>query len=432
MSFHEHYTLDELLNSTARSDVAAHLSHCSDCHARAARADIEALLRDPDVWAFSPSAGTDNVMPKFPPPPLAPHDPENIAVTAAGIMRTPLQHLSTYLDRHPDASSELVAEHLIASAARELERQPTAAVGILDRAEEVAARLRSADAAAEYRSEIWKARSNVCWFSGDYQDALDAIDVAWKFADQHAAGAFIQGQLSYARGCALWKLGLLTDAAAAARDSAVRLAEYGDVRRIAHARLLEAVVRTEQGDVAGALHIYTVLRPHLEELGDAPAAARVIANVAVSHLRLHDYTRAKQFALEAQTRHRQLGNDVEGIRMDWLLGLIDAASGNTDSAIAAMLQAVRAFEALDMFGDAGFVRLDLVAEYLKTENNELAARFAREAAETFAKNGARLHLMEALDYLRQAVQRREATPMIVENVSAYIRADDPNRPFKPS
>jgi hypothetical protein len=96
--------------------------------------------------------------------------------------------------------------------------------------------------------------------------------------------------------------------------------------------------------------------------------------------------------------------------MDWLLGLIDAASGDSSSGIAKMLQAIRASETIDMLGDAGFVRLDLVAEYLKTENSELVERFAREAAETFAKNGARLHLMEALDYLRQAVQRREATP----------------------
>jgi hypothetical protein len=54
-----------------------------------------------------------------------------------------------------------------------------------------------------------------------------------------------------------------------------------------------------------------------------------------------------------------------------------------------------------------------------------------EAADAFARNDARLHLAEALSYLRQAVEERTATPELAEYIRSYIEADDSSAPFAP-
>lgn len=62
---------------------------------------------------------------------------------------------------------------------------------------------------------------------------------------------------------------------------------------------------------------------------------------------------------------------------------------------------------------------------------EDAARVTREAAEAFARCDARVHLAEALAYLRIAVENRTATPELVSYVRAYVETRALERPFAP-
>jgi hypothetical protein len=66
-----------------------------------------------------------------------------------------------------------------------------------------------------------------------------------------------------------------------------------------------------------------------------------------------------------------------------------------------------------------------------TQYRDEAGALAGEAADTFARAGARLHLSTALSYLREAVQHRAATLELVQYVREYVMADEEGRRFEP-
>ncbi len=435
-----HYTNAELLAYLDENPdivdvraVAAHLGECTRCAGRLR--DLQkfgALIREAATWVASDGAGesTASAFDRFL------RDAERLAGDSiaaeqafSGLMAQPTESWETFLAVNPQLWTEGLVRRLIDEAIRELDRRPAHALALLDHAESIASALRG-DAADEYRSEIWKNRSNALRMLGRYDEALAAANAARASAEACSVGAFAYAQAMYTRGIVFFKMARFAEAQADAREAAYRLSEFGDVRRVIHARSLEAVALTEQGAVAEALQVHQVILPHLERLGDVDAAARVTANIAVAHLRLGEFDAAAEFARRARERYVALGVDAEVVRMDWALGAI-AVQRRNDDGVTQLAAAAAAFEHLGMSAEAGFVKLDIVEELLRREEWTAAERLAREVADTFGRSGARLHLTTALTYLREAVARRDATPALVQYVRTYLIADDPVRPFHP-
>jgi tetratricopeptide (TPR) repeat protein len=266
---------------------------------------------------------------------------------------------------------------------------------------------------------------------GRYEEALNATVTAERFAEEVRTGAFMHAQIIYTRGTVLFKMGRFAETIKAAREASYRFAEYGDVKRVIHARNLEAVALTEQGETAEGLRVYLLIAQQLQLIDDPQMAAYVTVNIAVSHLRLGNYVDAREHTLEAQERYRKLGAESEIVRADWALGVIDLRVGETRTGLARLRDAAAAFEALKMPADAGFVKLDLTEELLRLEEWDQAGAMAGEAAETFATAGAKLHLSTALSFLREAVQGRSATLELVRYVREYVTADEEGRSFEP-
>lgn len=435
-----HYTNAELLaylDQNAEivdiSVVATHLDECVRCASRLRDLqEFGVLMRDAAKWIDSEGADESEAtaLDRFL------RDAERLAgegVSAdrafAELLVQPINARAAFLATNPQLRTEGLVRRLIDAAVGELDRQPGNALAFLDHAENVASALQG-DAADEYRSEIWKNRSNALRMLGRYDESLDAANAARAAAEACSVGAFAYAQATYTRGIVLFKMGRFAEAQEDAREAAFRLSEFGDVRRVIHARSLEAVALTEQGAVVEALQVHETILPHLERLGDADAAARVTANMAVAHLRLRNFDTARTFAVRAREQYMSLGVKAEVIRMEWALGTIAVQSGD-EGGLPQLAVAATAFERIDMPADAGFVKLDIVEELLRRERWSSAEPLARELADTFARSGARLHLMAALSYLREAVTRRDATTALVQYVRTFLVADDPSRPFHP-
>ena len=413
--------------------VAAHLDECARCAARLRDLqEFGALIRETATWVASDGDGESAALAldRFL------RDAERLGGdngaadrAFAELLAQPIESWETFLAGRRQSWTEALTRRIIDEAIRDLDRRPARTIALLDHAERVASAVHG-DPADEYRSEIWKNRSNALRMLGRYDDALAAANAARASAEACNVGTFAYAQATYTRGIVLFKMGRYAEAHADAREAAFRLAEFGDVRRVIHARSLEAVALTEQGAFAEALQVHETILPHLERLGDVDAAARARANIAVAHLRLRQFDAALEFARTARERYVALGLDAEVIRMDWALGAIAIQRGE-DSGVAQLAVAAAAFERLDMLADAGFVKLDIVEEFLQREEWMSAEVLAREAADTFARSGARLHLITALAYLREAVRQREATPALVQYVRTYLITDDPGRPFHP-
>jgi tetratricopeptide (TPR) repeat protein len=435
-----HYTKPELLAYLDENAevvdlhaIAAHLSACTRCAARLRDLkEFGALLRE--VVPFIAIDDTDetaaSALDRFL------RHAERVAAghmaaddAFAELLAQPIESWEPFLAARPHLWTEGLVQRLIDEAIGDLDRRPARALTLLDHAERVVAPLRG-DAAEEYRSEIWKNRSNALRMLGRYDEALAAANAARAAAEACRVGAFAYAQATYTRGIVLFKMGRFSETYADAREAAVRLAQFGDIRRIIHARSLEAVALMEQGAVAEALQVHEMILPHVKRLGDADAAARMTANIAVAHLRLRNFDAAADYARSAREQYVALNIDAEVIRMDWTLGAIAIQRGD-EYGIAQLTAAAAAFEQRNMPADAGFVKLDIVEELLRQAMWTRAEALAREVADTFARSGARLHLMTALAYLREAVTQRDATPALVQYIRTYLVADDPGRPFHP-
>ena len=441
MNGHRHYTtvdilayLDENEDVVDVAAVAEAVAWCATCAARLREQQgFERLMSDAEVWreARRPASQPPRIMEIL-------RDAERIAREKraaehdfAALTAGPLETWPAYLTAHPSASTEALVRCIIDAAIPDLDRKPEYALVLLDAADAIAARIKDTNERMESRSEVWKNQANALRMLGRYEDALNAAVLAERLAEEVPTGGFIIAQIIYTRGTVLFKMGRFAETIAAARDASRRFAEYGDVRRVIHARNLEAVALTEQGETAEGLRVYLLIAQQLQQLDDPQMTARVMENIAIAHRRLGNYDEARTYAIAAQERYRALGSDSEIIRTDWTLGAIDLLAGETETGLNRLRRAAAAFEAMGVLAEAGFVKLALTEELLRLGEWDEAGALAGEAADTFARAGAKLHLSTALSYLREAVQHRAATLELVQYVREYVMADEEGRRFEP-
>jgi tetratricopeptide (TPR) repeat protein len=434
MSGHRHYTTADLLAYLDENDdvvdvaaVAEAVASCAVCAARLREQQgFGRLMSDPEVWseARRPASQPPRIMEIL-------RDAERISREKraaerdfAALIAAPPETWRAYVTAHPSASTEALVRRIIDAAIPDFDRKPEHALALLDAADSIAACVKDTNERMESRSEVWKNQANALRMLGRYEDAMNATVLAERFAEEVPTGAFTIAQIIYTRGTVLFKMGRFTETIAVARDASQRFAEYGDVRRVIHARNLEAMALTEQGDTAEGLRVYLLIEQQLQQLDDPQMTARVTKNIGVSHRRLGNYDDAAAYTLAAQQLYRALGADSEVIRSEWTLGAIDLITGETESGLARLREAAATFEKLGMLADAGFVKLALTEELLRLGEWDEASTLAGEAADTFARAGAKLHLSTALSYLREAVQHRAATLELVRYVRDYVMADE--------
>ncbi len=441
MNVHRHYTtadliayLDENSDVVDVAAVSASVASCGTCGARLRELNLFArLVADRETWqdVQLPESQPQSIMDVLTEAGRIERETRAAERDFAAIIKEPIETWAAYVVSHPHALTEQLVRRITDTAIEEFDRQPAYALSLLDAADSIAERLHVQNARVECRADVWKNRANALRMLGRYDEALNATVTAERFAQDIATGGFTLAQIIYTRGTVLFKMGSFSETIKTARDACYRFAEYGDVRRVIHARNLEAISLTEQGDTAESLRVYLLIEQQLRKLDDPMMQALVTTNIGVAHLRLGNYVDARTFVASAQAQYRKLGSESEVIRAEWALGQIDLRTGDIDVGIRRLRNATASFESLCMLSDAGFVKLDLTEELLRLEEWDEAGTVAGEAAEAFARAGAKLHLSSALAFLREAVQKRAATLALVQYVRDYVIADEPERTFDP-
>jgi tetratricopeptide (TPR) repeat protein len=414
----------------------SHLASCSLCSARLADLrSFETLLADTiqltSIDTLPPIEQVPEFLTLLTNESRRQERARDVAEGTFGLLRgQPLETWRATLAAAPHRHTGELIERIVEEAIIELDRRATHTLALLDEAMRVVASLEPR-LRPHHEAEIWKNRANALRMLGRYEDALVAAGHGFTVAEHASGGAFTLAQLIYTRGGILFKMGRLIEALADARDAGIRFSEFGDIRRVIHARTLEAAVQVEQGEVAEALRIYKLLLPQLERLGDAPTAARVTANIGVAYGRLGNTSEARRCVIAARGQYAVLGLDVEVIRADWALAGILLLEGRTTEGLSLHRDAAMAFEERGMLADAGFVRLDMAEALLTRGALADAASLARSATEVFSRNGAHLAFMRALAYLRESTERQLATPTLVQYVRKFLITDDHAAEFHP-
>jgi tetratricopeptide (TPR) repeat protein len=436
---HRHLNDEELLayrvgsaDAALDAPVAAEIAACEDCARRLAETDrFLAGLADPLTWreSLGEGKGFQEGLSALRAETAARAEMERAAADSFGELEaSPCYEWPERVRRL--RPNELLTRRLIDAAVAALDLSPEEALMILE-AGEVSTRKMSPRIAAEYRSEVWKNRANAFRMTGSYEKALAATSRAARYAGLWPTGAYALGQVIYTRGTILFKMGRYAEANDCADAAVEYLRDFGDRRRIAYAKNLKAAICTEDGRLREAVVIYSELRPEMEELQDAFGVATMTANLATTNVRLGNLSVARKFAIEALQRFIDLGSTANEVRMKWVLGTIRESEGDRDGAVSQLRSVATEFENLGMHGDAARVKLEIAEELLRGEDWEEVERVARDAAETFAKNDARLHLAEALGYLRRAVEERSASPELAAYIRSYIETDDQAAAFSP-
>jgi tetratricopeptide (TPR) repeat protein len=323
-------------------------------------------------------------------------------------------------------------QRLVDAATPELDRKPDHALVLLRIAELVALALDEV-ASLRWRGHVWKQRSNALRMLGSYGEAIIAAIIAEGFYStlREPDTQFEIGQARYTMAVAQWKMTRYRDARQTLRSARELLEEYGVSAPLAKVLMLDALIQIEEGDVAPARDVLRELLAIEERLGQHVEIGRVRTNLAECNLRLGDYAAAEVDALAAREIFHALGNVAEQTRSEWTLVMIQIARGD-DTDVKALLDHVAStYRTLGMPGEAGFVSLDVAELLLRRQDWTEAEILSRQLVTFFIEAGVTVASINALDYLRRAVENREATADMVQYVREYVAADDPARLFAP-
>ncbi|HKO02667.1 MAG TPA: hypothetical protein VJ032_13290, partial [Thermoanaerobaculia bacterium] len=286
-----------------------------------------------------------------------------------------------------------------------------------------------ADETWELRSSVTRTRSNLLRMLGRLEEALESAIGSEVLAAAFATGGYAYAQARQTRGLALFALQRYEEALSIAREAAGRFSEFGDRRRISHARMLEAACLLEQGRIDEAKRVNAEIMQLLDKLNDRRTSAHMAANLGVMSLRMNDTISARRSTEEARRLFQELSMETEIIRTDWILAVIDLRDGAAGTnAIARLETAADAFAELKMVDDSATVRITILEQMVAEQRWEDAARLASDLVATFLQTGARVDLANAVFILRNAISRRQATPEMVRSIGVHLPAFVPIGP----
>lgn len=439
-----HYTADELLAYVVGNDaivdlgaVEIHVRSCTSCTEvlREVTADFH-VLSTREIWEDEEKR-------------THPHAPRSTAraatdlgrqlaaeekqatATMAILSRLPIDEWIAYIAAG-DAPCTPALVRLIIEMARETEEAtPQDAMQLLDVAGTLVSRHLPADHAAtdEVTGDLWKERANVQTILGDYQGALLSLDLAERAYSHDIVAEFALAFVAWGRANVYFEMEAYRGAMALARAAAKTFRIFGDKARALQLDALQAAIRYEQGDVAGAEEQWRTLLPKFERTGDAVSVARTLANIACCRVHAGDRDGTEDFATKAMFVYASYGMTTEITRTRWALARSRLRSGDTAGGEAALAAVAAEFEALGLVADAGSVRLDLVESFIARKEFRLAAAIARDLVSTFTRIGAQLSVVRALTALREAAEANHVTPQFVRAVRHTLA--HPSQPFSP-
>lgn len=335
------------------------------------------------------------------------------------LLARPVEMWDAFLARHPEQRTHGLAQRLFAEVELELNRRPEHALVLIGIAERMASSLSEVEARTVL-GDAWKHRSNALRHLARYDEALAAAETAEALYDSLVIGAFDAAQAQYARAGALFKMTRFAEALQVIRVAHGTLRDFGVSVPLAKSIMLEASILIDQGDAESAERLWREVLPMLEKTGDEVERARVLANLGECNLRLGRLEEALRDARQAVARYRGLRMDAEAVRSEWTIGMIHLARGESEAGLGILEGAAAAFETRGMAGDAGFVKLDVCEERLRRGEWRDAEAIARELVRLFTAAGVTLSAANAVEYLRQAVEKREATAATVRHVRELV------------
>jgi len=437
-----HYTEEELADYAfdprtygEKAEVEAHLADCPECRERLAFIErIDGALREPTPWEIS-----DDLRSEPPPVPDVLRnrairiDEEAAAARAllAPLLASPVRFRNARVEEVPHFHTTSTVAALYREARKLSERQPQFALLVVNAAVSIATKLATARTLRSnlHFGRAYLERGWILFLIGRYNDAEQSLDRAESIYDQEPeatgwdlAWVWLIRANIYVESERMGPARLL--ALAAARQFHI----FGDLVMYLNARLLIAIVLSEEGDHRASVEVSEEIIRITRERRDTLLLARALQNCAETHLLLREFDKALPLYLEAYAIWDELGLEVERIRTSWSLATLDTEMGRLENGIQRLDETYRAFEALGVVNDAALVRMELSEALLRAGRPETVPDLLRDAAVNFASEGMMRNARIALAYLHEAIEQNRLSADLVRHVRTYIE----HLPFQPT
>lgn len=332
----------------------------------------------------------------------------------------------------PDA----LARMLILEAKREIDSAPSVAHDLAKLATEIAPF--AEDLEPGYRDHLtgcaWLELGNVLRHRGAYDSAIAALQQAEDLLSLRTTSVTELAETWYVVAVIEWKRSNFTHAFRLCRRAERVFDILGDIRRLAHARILEAGIHFEQGSTARARDLWKETIVPLREFKERRSLAAVWMNLGNAEGYLGDTRAACTWLEKAIKEFTRLRVEPEVARALWSLGYITGMHGERGRALLLLRDARRRLQKLHMYADAGFAGLDL-AEVLLLDSDGVheAIDVCRSILSFFERAALDQAKLRAIATLCEAMRIRRARPELVAYVRSYIQNYDqePEAPFAP-
>ncbi|HEX6098740.1 MAG TPA: tetratricopeptide repeat protein [Thermoanaerobaculia bacterium] len=410
--------------SPIASEIASHVSSCTDCATEVGEhRDLIATLSDKAVWespAQPPRQFVANVSAFAE---RIRQEDENAVAQCDELLTGPAAWWRQRLRKMERAYTAGMVKQLLERMRSYLESSPAHALQVTALAIEVANTLEVSAYPCDYviklRAQALRDHAYVLSFTGRYPEALEYAERAKRLFAQVPLPEYDLARLALVQASILCYIDRADEAIVLAHNAAETFRRFGDTTRHINARITEAGMIYESGNIAGALEIWLALEqdPAIDDLG----RVRVTHNIGTAYGDLRQPEKAAEYLQRCIPEYEMLGMDSERARARWMLSHALVSAGRTYEAIPTLRKTWREFETLDLIADAGLVALELAEALLSVGQADEVPAICRDLIAQFTRAGMTSRAITALSFLREAVAVGHASTSLVKHVHAFLR-----------
>ncbi len=329
---------------------------------------------------------------------------------------------------------DLIAQEAYSLGARDPEHAANVARLAVELSELVPQKSSNGEFENDIRCRVHSILGNALRISGDLHQASEEFKTAHMFLSQGTGDQLESARYSELKSHLLFEFRRF-DESVSLLESAIRTYRaQGDEHRLGRALISKGYHLSEKGDLIQAIDSMRQ-GVRLVDVSRAPRLLLVGKHNLVHHL--YDVGRYHQaMALVPETRalHEQIGNELDLVRFQWLVGQILRDSGDLERAEMELRQVREYFVAKRIAHDSALVSLDLAAIYLRQHRISELKQVATELLTIFQALRINREAIAALVLFQKAVELENVSLGLMRDLAAYLKASrhDPRLPFRPS
>ncbi|HEX4963167.1 MAG TPA: tetratricopeptide repeat protein [Thermoanaerobaculia bacterium] len=196
--------------------------------------------------------------------------------------------------------------------------------------------------------------------------------------------------------------------------------ELRDLHLAGRALVKKAYTLDQMGEPTRAIEALKEAVPLLDPARDPRTLLCLRHNLVDSLSKTGRFHEASALLPEVETLSREVGSDLDLLRLRWAEGRIAAGLGEAEKGEEILRQVRRDFVERGLGYDAALVSLELAGLYAKQERTMELKELAGEMLPIFQSRDVHREALAALALFQQAASREEASLDLVERIATYL------------